>query len=702
MESQFIEIPLTLVRPGRFQPRQNFEAGPLLELASSIREQGLLDPVVIFLNQAGFYELIGGERRWRASLAGAIGQAKGVELAQAVEYVEGTQPAGYWELLFKQEIDLSGYTIMAHLQPGSGEGDEQLKAVVHNLQREDLSRLEQASAFQGLRQQYGWSIREVAARVGKSRGYVEDTLKLLGLAPEVAAMLAGAPPAVEEEEGAGVDLRTGPPAEDAPAPKKAEPAPLDLSLARELARSIPKEMQATIAGFVRTRAAKGEPVATLARTIRDIARFIQPNRWSLSDGAIYPPVTYNRARFIRHLLKTLPGEQLAQRVLGLVAVNSYDSNLLSRQPSKLLEKGYDYGKIAHQLAGKESPEAVWLDLANVEGWTCGYCAMAPLAKEIAKVRDAGLDGWMPPCERLKDPQVTTCAGFVGPDDPQIIPVQSTITRYIQAPGPVKELLKGPLQDDSRSYVTTWQEYIHVYNRARIEREQREAQEQEANKLAHLPAMRAYWEAQGEGSLAGESLFDLGHFQAHACRKCARFIAGETTHGVPCELAEQPQVKQGTALAPDFGVLVAEDGRAVPRCQKFSYRQTPAIQRSLASGSKIADRELLLSWYTLLAGNRSSYGASKFIWRPLRWLPGSRDLAALWVETNDDDIMLTLLNCGILEALAAANYGETNILPDPVMGGAANWRVMRWNSFTGRTKPYGWDERPLPWEKKPKG
>ena len=694
MQSQFIEIPLTQIRPGRFQPRQNFEAGSLLELANSIREQGLLDPVVVFLNQAGVYELIGGERRWRASLAIALSGLKQSDLAHAIEYVEGSQAAGYWELLF-EEADLSGQTIMAHVQLGSGEGDEHLKAVIHNLQREDLSRLEQAYAFQGLRQQYGWSIRTLAEKVGKSKSYVEDTLKLLDLAPEVARMLDGAPQPAEDEEIADVDLRAGVDAEAAPTSQKSDAPPLDISLARELARSIPEEMQAIIANFVRSQAARGEPVTNLTKTIRDIARFIQPNRWSLSDGAVYPPVIYNRARFVRHLLETLPGEKLAQRVLRL-APGPYNSDLLASQPSKLLGLSYDYGKVVDQLCGKEKPDAVWLELAQVEGWGCEQCVMGPLAKEIEPVRDEELDGWTPPCERLKNPKVTTCAGFVGPDDPQVIPVQSTITRHIQIAGPAKELLKGPLQGDTRSYVTTWKEFIHVYNRAKIERDQREAQEKEANKLAHLPEMRAYWEAQGEGTL-----LSLYHFQAHACRKCIHFIAGETTHGVPCELAEQPQIKQGTAIAPAYGVLVAEDGKAVPRCQKFAYRERPAIQRSFANGSKIADRELLLSWYTLLAGNRSSYGAGKFIWRPLRWLPGGRDLAALWDEIGDDDLMLALLNCGIMEALAASDYGGASILPDPITGSATNWRALRWESFTGQSKPYDWGDRPLPWEKKAK-
>lgn len=142
------EIPVREIVPNRFQPRQRFDPEKLAELAESIRQHGVVQPVVV-RPVDDHYELIVGERRWRAA------QAAGLHVVPAVVK------------------DL-----------GSDE-DVMAVALVENLQREDLNPLEEASAYQYLVQEFGLTQEEVAQRVGRSRSQVTNTLRLLQLDADV-------------------------------------------------------------------------------------------------------------------------------------------------------------------------------------------------------------------------------------------------------------------------------------------------------------------------------------------------------------------------------------------------------------------------------------------------------------------------------------------------------------------------------------
>lgn len=666
------EIPLSQIRPGRFQPRRTFDPESLLELAGSIRDQGLIDPVVVAsVVKDALYELIGGERRWRAALALAI-QLNGPsgDLADAVAMVAGRKAGeqpDYWDTLFSDTMVLGSIT--AHVV--AVDQDQHLTAVIHNLQRQDLTRLEEAHAFAALRTEYGWSIRTLAEKVGKSKSYVGDTLKLLDLAPAVAAMIDG----------------------DAD-------APLDMTLARELARKLPPEMQPLAAEYVAKRAASGEPVASLKKVIAALARFGDPARWALpetdKEGApiTYPPELRNRSRLIRRILAGLAPDVLARRALDLIP-KLYGADYLAQPPSRTLASSWDFSRVANALSDKGEAWPTW---AAKEGWTCDTCILADLAANLE--RNDRIHTYGAPCARLRtDGVVTTCDEFIGPDDPAIIPVQGSISDRIPDDAPARATLRGPLDEGGitgRYWVESWQEYATLYHQAGLFLEQQQAQAAEANKLDHLPEMRDYWQAQGD-----DTVFELSHFQAHACRKCINHLEGETTHGVPCRWAEKPQIKQGVAVAPEFGVLVSQDGVVVPRCQRFSYREMPAIQLRLG-GFKIPDRELIMYWYRLMADRGGTYGRERLIWKPLHWLPGRVDLATLWNEIDDDDVMMTIIHVGLLEAQACASYvGGPVTLANPVGNGAIQWAAMRWPAYTSRQKPPwsypdGW---PLPWEKK---
>ena len=146
-------LPLAALRPNPQQPRSAIDAAALEELAASIREHGVLQPLLISRGQDGAYVVIAGERRWRAAALAGL-----TELPVMV-------------------VDLS-------------DADALQAALVENLQREDLSPLEAARAYQRLIERFGLTQEQVAARVGKSRATVTNTLRLLALPERLRASLA--------------------------------------------------------------------------------------------------------------------------------------------------------------------------------------------------------------------------------------------------------------------------------------------------------------------------------------------------------------------------------------------------------------------------------------------------------------------------------------------------------------------------------
>jgi ParB family chromosome partitioning protein len=146
------EIPIARVSPNPHQPRQAISEESLVELVASIREHGVIQPLVV--TQIGDdYQLIAGERRWRAA------QLAGLTTMPAV--IKETTPQEMLEL-----------------------------ALVENLQRADLSPLEEAGAYRQLMDEFGLTQEEVAERVGKSRAAVANTVRLLRLPDDVKEALA--------------------------------------------------------------------------------------------------------------------------------------------------------------------------------------------------------------------------------------------------------------------------------------------------------------------------------------------------------------------------------------------------------------------------------------------------------------------------------------------------------------------------------
>ena len=150
--SAYRTLPIYKVEPNPNQPRQDFDPEELEALADSIRTHGIIQPLTVREMPNGYYQIIAGERRWRAA-----------RLAEVSEI-----PAVVMEADDKKVMEL---------------------ALIENLQRQDLNPVEEAMGYQRLMEEYGLTQEEAAKRVGKSRPAVANSLRLLGLCGPVLEMV---------------------------------------------------------------------------------------------------------------------------------------------------------------------------------------------------------------------------------------------------------------------------------------------------------------------------------------------------------------------------------------------------------------------------------------------------------------------------------------------------------------------------------
>lgn len=141
-------LPIYKVEPNPDQPRQDFDEAELQALADSISVHGVIQPLTVRQLPSGYYQIIAGERRWRAARLANISEV----------------PVVVMEADDRKAMEL---------------------ALIENLQRQDLNPVEEALGYQVLMEQYGLTQEEAATRVGKSRPAVANSLRLLGLCPEV-------------------------------------------------------------------------------------------------------------------------------------------------------------------------------------------------------------------------------------------------------------------------------------------------------------------------------------------------------------------------------------------------------------------------------------------------------------------------------------------------------------------------------------
>jgi ParB family chromosome partitioning protein len=149
----FVQLPVDRVDPNPRQPRRTIDAEALAALTRSIAADGVVQPVVVRERADGRYELIAGERRWRAAMA-------------------------------------AGLTTMPAIVRNAPDRDALLLAIVENVVREDLNAVEVARGYAALADGYGLTVLEIAERVGRSRSAVSNVLRLLELPDEVLELIA--------------------------------------------------------------------------------------------------------------------------------------------------------------------------------------------------------------------------------------------------------------------------------------------------------------------------------------------------------------------------------------------------------------------------------------------------------------------------------------------------------------------------------
>ena len=147
-KSPYQILPIHKIEPNPNQPRQDFDEDELQNLADSIREHGVVQPLTVRELENGYYQIIAGERRWRASRLAGLHEV----------------PAVIIEADDRKTMEL---------------------ALIENLQRQDLNPVEEAQGYQVLMTEYGLTQEETAQRVGKSRPAVANALRLMTLCPEV-------------------------------------------------------------------------------------------------------------------------------------------------------------------------------------------------------------------------------------------------------------------------------------------------------------------------------------------------------------------------------------------------------------------------------------------------------------------------------------------------------------------------------------
>jgi ParB family chromosome partitioning protein len=147
---EFKQVQINCVRPAKYQPRQTFDPDEIQELAESIKQQGILQPIIVRpVDEIGFqYEIVAGERRWKA--------AQQAGLSQIPVYIRAIDE--------RQALEI---------------------AIIENIQRSDLNLIEEGQAYQRLVDNFGYTHEAVAQAVRKSRSYISNAIRLLNLPEEI-------------------------------------------------------------------------------------------------------------------------------------------------------------------------------------------------------------------------------------------------------------------------------------------------------------------------------------------------------------------------------------------------------------------------------------------------------------------------------------------------------------------------------------
>jgi len=679
-------IPVTSIIPSRWQPRSTWDPEALLELAKDIRDHGLIYPVILFAKGDNDYELVAGERRTRAIVALALADIPawsthhGPSLHAAIDYVA----AQGWLLLDQDPAiwtALAFATILARLEDPADLPRLHQLVVADNIQRQNLSPIEEAKAIQDLMDANGLTQRAVADQLGWSQQKVADRLSLLKLAPEVRNDLTAQ--AVSPTHARSI----------ARLPVDVQPA--FSKVAQEMIRR--QGDQATTTG----------QVAALASTVR---RFLEPDHWLPAPDAVLPPDIRNRMRLVRHLLTRLRASgKLSERSPAIMALRddgAYDhANLLGRKPDLICRNTRSletilYAIIGAQLGAERADlHSVWSAAAIENLWTCSTCRLG------AVLPPPGDLDFTLPCDRWHSEetrpdtsadvsaQPITCLFWSSNAEPLVVPAVSQLTSWSE------QLHFDGFRHDPFPHYDDLDLWLAAARAATAARHAQDQERTHSRDTRHLRELAAYVAEQ-------RSRFaDVSHFQAHLCSFCI-YQQQRPDDLPPCLFAVQPLDDYGRPKAPDFGLLVRQDGLMVPRCSHFRLAQ---VDVAPMPGFRLPDRPAVLAWIRRLATWPQRNNHDHTLFTGLAWLPYDRPdpktvhdpdrlvryLDARWDDLGDDR-MATLLHTLCSEIGAMANYRNEFDLFDPTTLRIERWASAPWSILHDHDQSYRLSDYPKSW------
>lgn len=679
------EIKLAFIQPSRWQPRGAvFDEEALWELAKSIQEIGLINAVMVFAlppaevhatgSTTALYELVAGERRTRALIGLALGQI--LDNHTPKEYVSRLANVGLAGLSEQEHRALleSGATIRARVESLTDKERLHRVAVMENLERQSLTPLEEARGLQSLVDAYGYSQRELARRIGRSQSWVAQRVRLLDL--------------------------------DGAAQEAVSTRVLTTTHARAIS-VVPEPLQEAVTEWAIEAVSRNDAPATtrqVGNRARQVAAFVDPERWQPNGETVYTPAERNRLAAIRWALDLADLEAQSAALLGLSDVGYAGHNLLGRSPKKIAGDEYDFKHVMEALGVDEEKDVI----LTIIGRTCETCVMESMLGSSPDVDDFPF-GYH--CPRYRNATIEACWEYIGSDDPVVIPIESYSVRRALEKVDAPLITRG---SRPRRYFDSVSAYVKAYGAAVQAHEEEQARLAEEERTQHIEPLRRYGDWQSHLPLKT-------HFQAHACHKCLHHEPINLQEGLPpCRFVRDPleskgYQRDGHPRAPEFGALIGKAlaGPVVlPRCEQFAYADVPPLHYGVSINVPLSDRERVLEW--LMAIGKVGQTRSNVIWGALRWLPygaprnQAQDWGRLtrWIRDHWDEVLgdvgvAALFDVMISEAKARQSYSGPITLYNPETGKDETWYPVAFSAVDPqrehRRKPYSYpDDWPDLW------
>lgn len=623
---QIISLGVERIHPGRFQPRDRaaITDESLADLAASIKKCGILNPLIgTPTGEKGKpieVELVAGERRWRAAkLAGLT--------ALPVQLIDGDDDS-----LFAASI-------------------------VDNLQREDLTPIEEARALKQMQEKRGLSQRKLATVLGKSQPWVQQRLALLEVSPKVREL---------------VNTRV-----------------FSLAHVRALA-GMPEAVQEATAVHLGDQADKGLPMTS--RKVMNLGQrvksFLDPAKFEGAEATPMDAMMRNALIAMRFLLETQPEDILAKAVARLVQDES-NGSLLGRTAFRSL---YDVAPIVTLLAdpdewrGQYHRSEWWTKaIALGTGRVCLNCIFDGVAMPEARPAD-----WPPVCGRWSKGWEETnvgCSQCILPTDAVDIALNP----------------KWQFRKMGSTHVKSVDELVtRLAKAAAAEANASEIQaksDAEKNRERIADFKRRCRQALNHGGIT----FDGDHVQAQWCARCAQ---GDLEGCVYADKA----IGDSWHKRPEFRVLLLIDEgnvtRVVPRCEMFRCSETHlgevlAPTAGFAFPGDRKERKTVIRWLRGLVESQDGNA----IWSALRWLPYERahkqhyyrDGLVHYILANwNDETVPVLLSAAESESAALHHGGLTFTLYNPSTHIDETWVEVEWNSYVDGESPWTWRDSKITW------